>query len=79
LVRRVGIEEEVTFTGGVALNLAMIETLNQRLGVKVNVSEESHFMGALGAALFALDHILASRIPLRQGSEQATKVMEEVR
>jgi predicted CoA-substrate-specific enzyme activase len=79
LVRRVGIEEEVTFTGGVALNLAMIETLNQRLGVKVNVSEESHFMGALGAALFALDHILASRIPHRQSSEQATKVMEEVR
>jgi len=29
------------------------------------VSEESHFMGALGAALFALDHILASRAPAR--------------
>jgi activator of 2-hydroxyglutaryl-CoA dehydratase len=31
----------------------------------VNVSEDSHYMGALGAALFALDHILAARIPAR--------------
>ena len=63
LLRRVGIEEEVTFTGGVARNPAMIDALNRRLELKVNVSEESHFMGALGAALFALEHILASRVP----------------
>lgn len=61
LLRRVGIEEEVTFTGGVARNIGMIDALNRGLGLKVNVSEDSHFMGALGAALFALDHILASR------------------
>ncbi len=67
LLRRVGIEEEVTFTGGVAKNVAMIETLNERLGLKVNVSEESHYMGALGAALFALDHIVASRAPVKAG------------
>ncbi len=64
LLRRVGIEEEVTFTGGVALNIAMIETLNAGMGLKVNVSEDSHYMGAVGAALFALDHIFASRIPI---------------
>ena len=63
LLRRVGVEEEVTFTGGVARNVAMIETLRQRVGVALNVSEDSHFMGALGASLFALDHILASRVP----------------
>lgn len=63
LLRRVGIEEEVTFTGGVARNIAMIQTLQERLGTRVNVSEDSHFMGALGAALFALDHVLASRVP----------------
>jgi predicted CoA-substrate-specific enzyme activase len=65
LLRRVGIESEVTFTGGVAKNTAMIETLNERLDQQVNVGEESHFMGALGAALFALDHILASRAPTK--------------
>jgi predicted CoA-substrate-specific enzyme activase len=63
LLRRVGIEEQVTFTGGVARNVAMVQTLNERLGVAVNVSEDSHFMGALGAALFALDHIVAGRAP----------------
>jgi predicted CoA-substrate-specific enzyme activase len=63
LLRRVGIESEVSFTGGVARNVAMIEALERALGVKVNVSEESHYMGALGAALFALDHIRASRSP----------------
>jgi predicted CoA-substrate-specific enzyme activase len=63
LLRRVGIEQEVTFTGGVARNVAMVDALEQGLGLKVNVSEDSHYMGALGAALFALDHILASRVP----------------
>jgi activator of 2-hydroxyglutaryl-CoA dehydratase len=63
LLRRVGIDEEVTFTGGVARNIGMIAALNRGLGLTVNVSEDSHFMGALGAALFALDHIVASRAP----------------
>ncbi|MEJ2216232.1 MAG: acyl-CoA dehydratase activase [Gemmatimonadota bacterium] len=65
LLRRVGIEPEVTFTGGVARNTAMIATLNERLGLEVNVSEESHYMGALGAALFALDHVQAGRTPAK--------------
>jgi len=65
LLRRVGVEDQVTFTGGVAKNIAMIEALNRSLGVEVNVSDDSHYMGALGAALFALDHILAARAPAR--------------
>ena len=68
LARRVGIEEEVTFTGGVALNVAMIATLSRALGVAVNVSKDSHYMGALGAALFALDHVLAARAPARHSA-----------
>jgi predicted CoA-substrate-specific enzyme activase len=69
LLRRVGVEEEVTFTGGVAKNVAMIQTLNERLGLEVNVSDESHYMGALGAALFALDRILSSRAPARHAGK----------
>ncbi len=64
LMRRVGIDPEVTFTGGVSLNRAVVEVLNEALGYPVNVSEESHYMGALGAALFAMDRILNSRIPV---------------
>lgn len=63
LLRRVGIKSEVTFTGGVAKNLGMIRVLQENLGMTMNVSEESHYMGALGAALFAMDRILASRVP----------------
>jgi predicted CoA-substrate-specific enzyme activase len=64
LLRRVGLEREITFTGGVAKNVAMIAALEQALGARVNVSDDSHYMGALGAALFARDHILASRTPV---------------
>ena len=63
LLRRVGIVEEVTFTGGVTKNVGMIKALEERLDSKLNVSPESHFIGALGAALFALDHIMESRRP----------------
>jgi predicted CoA-substrate-specific enzyme activase len=63
LLRRVGIDPEVTFTGGVAKNEGMIRTLEKGLGVPLNVSEDSHYMGALGAALFALDSIVESRRP----------------
>ncbi|MFQ5399980.1 MAG: acyl-CoA dehydratase activase [Anaerolineae bacterium] len=71
LMRRVGIEEEVTFTGGVTRNIGMVHALEENLGLKLNVSEDSHYMGALGAALFALDHILASRVPAEQREEAA--------
>lgn len=61
LMQRVGIDDEVTFTGGVSRNPAVVEALEQRIQKKLNVSEECHYLGAVGAALFALDHILASR------------------
>ncbi|MFI5178684.1 MAG: acyl-CoA dehydratase activase [Vicinamibacterales bacterium] len=63
LMRRVGIEPEVTFTGGVTKNVGMVKELNEALGFAVNVSADAHFMGALGAALFARDRIRGSRIP----------------
>jgi len=63
LLRRVGIAQEITFTGGVARNVAMIRALENGLRATLNVSEDSHYMGALGAALFAMDHVLASRAP----------------
>jgi len=67
LLRRVGIEEQITFTGGVARNIGMVDALQKGLGAKLNVSDDSHFIGALGASLFALDHILAGRTPAGMG------------
>lgn len=71
LLRRVGLEDEITFTGGVTRNIAMIKAIEKRLEKKINVSDDSHFMGALGAALFALDHVLASRTPKASKKETA--------
>jgi predicted CoA-substrate-specific enzyme activase len=68
LLRRVGLENEVTFTGGVTRNIAMIRALEEKLERRLNVSEDSHYIGALGAALFALDHIVSSRSP-REAAE----------
>ncbi len=59
LVRRVGIEPEVTFTGGVSRNIGMVKALEERLQMKLNVSPDSHYVGALGASLFALERATA--------------------
>ncbi len=59
LLRRVGLEEELSFTGGVARNPGMVQAIGERLSMKVNVCEDSQFMGALGAAIFALERALA--------------------
>ena len=60
LVRRVGVEPEVTFTGGVSRNIGMVRALEEVLKAPLNVSPEGHFMGAIGAALFALERSLAA-------------------
>ena len=59
LVRRVGIEPEVTFTGGVTRNTGMVKALEEKLQLAVNVCEDSHYIGAIGAALFALERATA--------------------
>jgi predicted CoA-substrate-specific enzyme activase len=61
LLRRVGIEGQITFTGGVTKNNAMVDVLNEMLKTTLNVSDESHYIGALGAALFARERIRKGR------------------
>ncbi|HXX00671.1 MAG TPA: acyl-CoA dehydratase activase [Candidatus Acidoferrales bacterium] len=58
LVRRVGIEPEIAFTGGVSRNIGMVKALEEKLGLPVNVCDDSHFIGAIGAAIFALERAL---------------------
>ena len=71
LVRRVGIEPEVTFTGGVSKNIGMVRALEEKLGMKLNVSPDSHFVGALGASIFALERALKGRETKRSASAEA--------
>jgi predicted CoA-substrate-specific enzyme activase len=55
LARRITIEPAVTMTGGVARNVGMVRALEDVLGIQLQVSSDSHFMGAIGAAVFALE------------------------
>ncbi len=67
LLRRTGIEPEITFTGGVARNTAMVQLLEEMTETPINVSEESHYCGAIGAALYALDRALAETSATESG------------
>ena len=71
LARRVGIEPEVTFTGGVSRNQAMVKLLEAQLGMPINVSQDAHFCGALGAALFSHDRMFG------EGAKAAPAMAEE--
>jgi benzoyl-CoA reductase subunit A len=58
LSRSGGVKDEFTFTGGVARNPAAVKALEGLVrdnygAVKINISAESIYTGALGAALFA--------------------------
>jgi activator of 2-hydroxyglutaryl-CoA dehydratase len=44
-------------TGGVARNLGMVRALAEVLGSKLQVSEDAQYIGAVGAALFALEKL----------------------
>ena len=55
LMRRVGLEDEITFTGGVSRNVGMVAALEVRLERRLNVHPDAQFIGAIGASLFALE------------------------
>ena len=55
MAERVGLENGVTMTGGVAKNAGVVRSLEERLGVKISRPEEPQIVGALGAALIAAD------------------------
>ena len=71
LLRRVGVEDEVTFIGGLAGQTGMVAALEGKLKMKVNVPEEPDFVGALGAALLALQRIEKGRATRFLGSADA--------
>jgi predicted CoA-substrate-specific enzyme activase len=59
LMKRVGMEPEFTFCGGMSRNEAFVKAIKQELGAPVNVpgGDMGHFNGALGAGLLALDRV----------------------
>jgi len=70
LARSGGVSDEFTFTGGVAKNPAAVAALRQLLAenygeLRINISPDSIYTGALGAALFALRDGPAEKDELR--------------
>jgi (R)-2-hydroxyacyl-CoA dehydratese activating ATPase len=59
LMRRVGLEQECTFVGGMSRNQAFVKALEFELNSPLNIApdEIGHFNGALGAGLLALDRV----------------------
>jgi predicted CoA-substrate-specific enzyme activase len=57
LLKRVGLDGEVTLIGGVALQAGMIAALRDKLGVAVNVPGEPQLTTALGAAILGLQRL----------------------
>ncbi len=53
MVNRVGMEEELIMTGGVARNGGVVECLKERLGVNIKIPQNPQIVGALGAAIIA--------------------------
>jgi len=56
LVKKVGIADKFVISGGIGRNVALVKKIEARLdGLKVNLPPEPMIVGAVGAALFALD------------------------
>jgi len=73
--RQVG--ENVHFQGGVASNGAVVAALENVLGTGVTVSRHHRVTGALGAALYALDHWRRERAPTKfAGFDVARRTFE---
>jgi predicted CoA-substrate-specific enzyme activase len=71
LVKKVGIADKFVISGGIGRNVALVKKIEARLdGLKVNLPPEPMIVGAVGAALFALD--LAKKKAEADVSEPAT-------
>jgi predicted CoA-substrate-specific enzyme activase len=57
LVKKVGIADKFVISGGIGRNVGLVKKIEARLdGLTVNLPQEPMIVGAVGAALIALDH-----------------------
>ena len=55
LLKQVGVEEELSISGGVAKNIGVLKRLEEEFGLKAMIAPEPQIVGAIGASLFARD------------------------
>lgn len=64
LAKRIGIEREVTMTGGVARNSNLVRFMEKAIGgIPIKVSPYAQLMGAIGAAIYAWEQDMGKRLP----------------
>jgi predicted CoA-substrate-specific enzyme activase len=57
LLHHVGVTPPVAMSGGVAYNAGVVRALEAKLGTPITIPPEPQLVGALGAALIALDRV----------------------
>lgn len=57
LMKRVGLEPDYMMTGGVAKNPGVVRAVEEKIDAKLYICPEPEIVGAVGAALYALDTI----------------------
>ncbi|MBM4432690.1 MAG: 2-hydroxyglutaryl-CoA dehydratase, partial [Chloroflexi bacterium] len=63
LVERVGLEKDCAISGGGALNIGLVKSVEEELGCKLLVPPQPQFVTALGAAIMAEEkHKIVSKV-----------------
>lgn len=58
LIRRVGMTDHITLIGGPGHNLGLLKCMEKEFGKDIFVSEETDYISAIGAAIFAAQKVL---------------------
>ena len=77
MARRVKVEPDVVFTGGVAKNKGVVKALEENLGYEIHVPETPLLSGAIGAAILGKETVMKA---IASGKEipRAERRLEEV-
>lgn len=62
LLKRVTIEKDFAITGGIAKNKGMVAKLTEKVGMTPMLSPDPQLIGAIGAALFAMDRCQGNKV-----------------
>jgi predicted CoA-substrate-specific enzyme activase len=78
LLKRVGVAEKFVITGGIARNPGVVARIRAKLGgIAITIPPEPQIVGAVGAALFALDRATAKaheQHPANEGDEALVRL-----
>jgi predicted CoA-substrate-specific enzyme activase len=72
--KRVGVEDDVIMTGGVAKNIGVVRELEKKLLCSIKIPDEPQIVGALGAAIIALENVVKKNEPTKTTVSNETSI-----